>query len=138
MQGRFEQLVLVVAEDEQSVPDDRTSTPDPSVPERERARVDGEPGSLRSDPAVISHPLIHRSRQLVGSTAGDRVHGSADEVAFTNVVWRDTHLHLLNRLQRDWCDQRSTACLTLSQPERAVEVGAVHRHVVYPAILARE
>src|SRR5262249_32238479 len=138
VQGCREQLVFVVAEHEQSVLDDRTTTPNAGVLEGERSWVDGQTRGVRSNPSVVAPPLIHRGRQLIRSTSGRRVAGGADKVALPDVVRCDAALHLLDRLQGDRRDQRSTASLSLSQAERAVEVGAVHCHVVYPAILAGE
>src|SRR5207237_10422780 len=121
-----------------SVLDDGTAAPDTGVPECERPRVDGQPRGIGSDPPVAAHAVIHRRSQLVRSTSGHRVDGSADEVAFTDVVRRDAHLQLLGRLERDRGDEGSTASLPLAKAERAVEVRTVNGHVVYAAILARE
>src|SRR5204862_5694668 len=97
-------------------------------------------GGFRADVRLVAIPRVHRPAELVRAALRDRIDVGADEVALTNIVWRDAYLHLLDRLERNRRDARAIAGLPRRrvEAERAVEVGAVDRDVVRAVVLTGE
>ena len=110
--GRLSFCVLVVAEREQLVLDDRTAEPSRRCPV-----VVNVPGLTASPAAsvptndLVAEAVIDRADQLVGAAARHRVDAGADEVALAHVVGRDADLHLLDRFERDRRDAGAVAGL---------------------------
>ncbi len=133
-------LLLVRAEGEQLVLDDRTAEPGASDVRRERARVVREARGIRADVGLAALAAVDRTREAVGAAARDGVHAGAGEAALAHVIRRDLHLHLFDRFERNRRDARAVADAAggYTEAERVVEVRPVHRHVVRPVVLAGE
>ena len=119
--GCVERFVLVVAEEERPVLDDRAAAPAAGVAEVERAGIDRQALGLGADETVVAELVVERAAALVAAAARDGVHVRADEIALPHVVRRDVDLHLLDRRQRNRRDARRVAG-RVAQAERVVEV----------------
>src|SRR5262245_33344145 len=103
---RFETL-----EEEQLVLLDWTAKVFAGVSGLERPGIHSQTGGLGADVGFIPIPVVSRSAVRVVPALRHGVHTRADEVALSHVVGRDTDLHLLDRLERDWRDVGAVAGL---------------------------
>ena len=133
-------LLLVRAEREQTVLDDRPAGPHAGRVGGEGTRIDRLPGRVGADERLVACAVVRRRRERVRPAARDGVDAGADEVSLPHVVRRDVHLHLLDRLERNRCDARAVADAAGrgAEAERVVEVRAVNRHIVRAVVLSGE
>src|SRR5206468_4918469 len=121
-------LVFEIAEGEQSVLEDRTARPYPGGARVEGAGVEGQSLRLGADEALVAEPMVHRSGEMVRAASRHGIDSGADEVALTNIVRGDVHLHLLDALERYRCDTGAIAGLP-SEAERVGEIRATDGHL---------
>ena len=74
---------------------------------------------------------VGTATELVGTTLGNGVNTTTDEVGLTNIVGRDHNLHLLDSLDADGV---ATTGQVVAQTEVVVEVGTVNGEVGSTAI----
>src|SRR5207244_9824418 len=66
-------IVLEAAEEEQAVPDNRSTESDSDVVVLERARIEGDWACTGADEAVVAPIVKHRTAELVGAALRDHV-----------------------------------------------------------------
>ena len=81
--------------------------------------------------SITTHVLVAvedvgAATELVGTTLGNGVHTTTDEVGLTNVIGRDNNLQLLDSLDADGV---TTTGQVVAQTEVVVEVGTVNGEV---------
>ena len=80
---------------------------------------------------LVAMENVGTATELVGTTLGDSVHTTADEVGLTNIVGRNNYLQLLDGLDADGITATRQAT---AQAEVVVEVRTVDREVGQTAI----
>ena len=77
--------------------------------------------------------VIHVNTTLhsVGTTLGNGVHTTTDEVRLTNVEWRNHNLHFFDSFERD---RVATTRKLVSQTEVVVKVRTVNSEVCHTAV----
>src|SRR5204863_382407 len=130
-------LFLVRAEREPFVLHDWAAGPRAGDRRVERAGIEGQAGRILADVRLIARPVVDRPRHHVRAAPRDGVDTGADEVPLAHVVWRDLHLDLLDRFERDRGDAGAVAdgAGRNAEAERVVEIRTVDRDVVRTVVL---
>src|SRR5579859_3536171 len=96
----------------------------------QRRYVEGIAFHLMPRQRLVAEKTIDGAKGLVRPALGNGIDTRTGKARLRHIIWRDVHLYLVNRIQRDRLCTRLPAGCRRIQPKRVVEDGAVKGVVI--------